>query len=262
MSVSDPSVRTADDDSPATAMVASGEVGTDEQLSDGASSSLTRAPEAPPAEAVASPSRPLLVATSDAQLAWESESPEQRRHRRRRRTIIWIVLVVLVTSGVFVLQATTLQTFTISARSTSMEPALEPGDRIVAWKGPFTVQQGDIVVLRPPPTAVRDRDHEDLVKRVVGMPGDAIWSVGNTIWIKEPGKNSRPHIFHPSWMIPNEPLGPMINYQVIPPGQYFLLGDNLAPSYDSRYWGSVPRGDIVAEVQCIVWQGGPTLHCF
>lgn len=205
---------------------------------------MSESPARPEAEYEAGPIEP------------ESEEARERGpHRWRRRLAVVLGVVVATAVAVFVLQQTVLSTFTISPGSTSMEPTLQPGDRILALRMGFTPKEGDIVVFKPPPTAVRDTDHRDLVKRIIGMPGDAVWSVGNTIYVNG-------HKLKGSWLVPNEPIGPPIGYQVVPKGQYFMLGDNLAPSYDSRYWGTVPRSDIVAKVECVVWQRGPDLRCF
>lgn len=208
-------------------------------------------PTDPPAAPVTSTPVGTLTPAAAALLT----EPEPEEHHRWRRLQTWLILIGAVALVVVVMQLFVVQTFTISTDSTSMEPTLYPGERILAVKVGFSLHRGDIVVLRPPPTAVRDINHEDLVKRILGMPGDAIWSVGNKIYVNG-------HQLKEPWLRPNEPLGPMIGYQVIPKGYYFLLGDNLAPSYDSRYWGAVPRSDIVAKVECIVWDAGPDLHCF
>ncbi|MGO9910673.1 MAG: signal peptidase I [Acidimicrobiales bacterium] len=181
---------------------------------------------------------------------------EESSVRRRRRARVWILLLFGVVVLVFIVQATTLQTFTVSSDSTSMEPTLQPGDRIIAVKVGYTLHEGDIVILKRPPLAFNDTNNEDLVKRIVGMPGDYLSSRGNTIFV-----NGKP--LHASWMYRGEALGREIGtYVYVPKGEYYLLGDNLNGSYDSRYWGPVPRSYIIAKVECVVWRGGPDLHCF
>ncbi|HTB08212.1 MAG TPA: signal peptidase I, partial [Acidimicrobiales bacterium] len=50
-----------------------------------------------------------------------------------------------------------------------------------------------------------------------------------------------------------EPLGPALGHVTVPQGQYFMMGDNHANSCDSRYWGTVPRSDIIGKVFLKFW---------
>jgi signal peptidase I len=149
------------------------------------------------------------------------------------------------------------QTFWIP--TSSMVPTLGVHDRIIAQKAFFSwhdVREGDIVVFRHPPL-----DHcpgpqdGDLVKRVIALPGQAIYSAGNSIYV-----NGR--LLAQPWLPHDDPLGPPIPgasrlhpYRV-PPGEFYLLGDNRAISCDSRYWGPITGSSIVGRAVLVWWHNG------
>ena len=179
--------------------------------------------------------------------------PQPRRRRRRALTEMAImILAAAVLAGL--VRAFVFQAFFIP--SASMVPALGVYDRILVQKAFFTwhdVREGDIVVFSQPPL-----DHcggpqkTDLVKRVIALPGQTIYSSGNSIYVN--GKLlAEPYLPH------NDPLGPPVPgatrqdpYRV-PPGEFFVLGDNRAISCDSRYWGPVVGSTIVGKVVLVWW---------
>jgi signal peptidase I len=77
------------------------------------------------------------------------------------------------------------------------------------------------------------------------VPGDRLTSRGNTIYVN--GTPLRENWSH------YEPLGPAIGDVLVPPGQYFVMGDNHNNSCDSRTWGTVPRSDIIGKVFVRFW---------
>jgi signal peptidase I len=178
--------------------------------------------------------------------------------RRRRRwgralaeTAITILVVVLLAGLV---RAFAFQTFWIP--SSSMVPTLGVYDRVLVQKAFFSwrdVREGDIVVFSHPPL-----DHcggpqgGDLVKRVIALPGQTIYSSGNSIYVN--GRLlAEPYLPH------NDPLGPPIPdassqhpYRV-PPGEFYMLGDNRAISCDSRYWGPIKGSSIIGKVVLVLW---------
>jgi signal peptidase I len=187
------------------------------------------------------------------------------RPKRRRR---WRALAeTAVTILVAVLLAAVLRTFafpTFEIPTSSMVPTLGVYDRILVQKAFFSwhdVHTGDIVVFSHPPL-----DHcpgpasDDLVKRVIALPGETIYSSGNSIYI-DGRLLPEPYLPH------NDPLGPAIAssqhpYRV-PPGEFYVLGDNRAISCDSRYWGPVKGSAIVGKVILIWWRNNhPYLHWF
>ena len=122
------------------------------------------------------------------------------------------------------------------------------GDRIIVNKLSVdfgTIHTGDIIVFKAPPAENCGTPVTDLVKRVIGVPGDILTSKGNTIYIDNKAlKETWSHY---------EPLGKPIGRVKVKPGQYFVMGDNHPDSCDSRYWGTVPRSDIIGKVFLRIW---------
>ncbi len=188
------------------------------------------------------------------------ERRRRRRHRarpaeaqRRRRWLLsWLTVIVLGAAVALGLRFFVVQTFFVP--SGSMIPTLQPGDRMLVLKVGYSVERGAIVVFRRPPGDLSDPNQDDLVKRVIGLPGETIWSVGNTVYI-----NGQP-LAEP-WLPKNDPLGPPITRQKIPAGDYFMMGDNRNDSYDSRDWGPLPGSYIIGRVFLVIWRNGkPDFH--
>jgi signal peptidase I len=180
-----------------------------------------------------------------------------RRHRRRRalaETAI-IILVAVLLAGL--LRAFAFQVFFIP--SASMVPTLGVHDRILVQKAFFSwhhVREGDIVVFsRPPLDHCPGPQGADLVKRVIALPGQTIYSARNDIYV-----NGR--LLAEPYLPRHDPLGPPIPdassqhpYRV-PPGEFYVLGDNRADSCDSRYLGPVKGSSIVGKVVLLWWHNG------
>ena len=187
------------------------------------------------------------------------------RPRRRGRALIEtgavIVAALLLALG---LRTFVFQTFWIP--SSSMVPTLGVYDRILVQKAFFTwrdVREGDIVVFsRPPPDHCGGPPGGDLVKRVIALPGQTIYSSGSDIYV-----NGR--LLAESYLPHHDPLGPPIPHASsqhpyrVPPGDFYVLGDNRAISCDSRYWGPIKGTSIVGRVVLVCWHNGhPDFHVF
>jgi signal peptidase I len=129
-----------------------------------------------------------------------------------------------------------------------MEPTLQIGDRLIVNKLSVdfgTIHRGDIVVFKAPPSENCGVKVADLVKRVIGVPGDHLTSKGNTIYVN--GKPLKEPWTH------TEPLGPAIGKVTVSANHYFMMGDNHSDSCDSRSWGTVPRSDIIGKAFVRIW---------
>jgi signal peptidase I len=188
-------------------------------------------------------------------------------------------LLVTVIIAVFVITFI-MQAFQIP--SESMQNTLQIGDYLLVDKAHFgpaggwnwlipyeRIKRGDIVVFRYP---LNPSQH--FVKRVIGVPGDHVRLVNKQVLVN--GKLLRePYAIHSQRLItpfrddfPNgdampEHLGGKWPAElqrltedgqlIVPQGSYFVMGDNRDESYDSRYWGFVPRENIIGRPLVIYW---------
>jgi signal peptidase I len=154
---------------------------------------------------------------------------------------IAILVSLLVRTYVF-------QTFSIP--SGSMEPTLMIHDRILVSKLSVefgTIHRGDILVFKAPPGVLSACGDSvaDLVKRVIGLPGDHLTSKGNTIYVNgTPLKQPWTHY---------EPISRPIGTVTVPANHYFMMGDNEPDSCDSRYWGTIPRSSVIGKAFLRIW---------
>jgi signal peptidase I len=166
----------------------------------------------------------------------------------------WVVVLVVALILAVGVRTFVAQMFYIP--SGSMLPTLQIGDRIVVNKLSYDlhgVGRGDIVVFRRPP--LEQVNYSDLVKRVIGLPGDTISSVGGKVYL-----NGQPLDEH--WL-PNPlpvtspsplPDGFSLSHPfTVPAGEYFVMGDNRTNSEDSRYFGPIPGNLIVGKMALKVW---------
>jgi signal peptidase I len=187
----------------------------------------------------------------------------------------WTVTIILLLFGTTSL----LQAFVIPTGS--MEDTLLIGDHLLVDKLayappgavsryllPYTdVKRGDIIVFRYPVDIT-----QTFVKRCIGVPGDRIHLVDKKLWLN--GRPvDEPYVYHKTEYIdqyrdnfPREPNVTLVDSAhdmlanhvedgdaVVPPGYYFAMGDNRDSSLDSRYWGFVPRGNIIGKPLVIYW---------
>ena len=186
----------------------------------------------------------------------------RRRKWRRALTEVGVMLVMAALLA-YLVRTFVFQPFWIP--SASMTPTLGVYDRILVQKAFFSwhdVHEGDIVVFSQPPLDHCPGPPGDLVKRVIALPGQTIYSSGNTIYI-----DGRPlaEPYLPSY----DPLGLQIPdasrqrpYRV-PADEFYVMGDNRADSCDSRFWGPITGSSIVGKVVLTFWHDGhPAFHRF
>jgi signal peptidase I len=189
---------------------------------------------------------------------------DQPRRRHRRRLVVgWVIVLVIAAAVAMVLRGTIIQPFSVP--SAGMTPTLQVNDRILVVKsntlaGP--IQRGDIIVFRRPQNyscGASAGTGDDLVQRVIGVPGQNIWSIGYSIYVDGRQVDDRYGLdSNVGRAVPKS-----IPLTTVPAGEYFVVGDNLSQSCDSRSFGSIPASSVVGKVVSIVLRGGhPYIHIF
>jgi signal peptidase I len=181
------------------------------------------------------------------------DTPPQSHWWRELAVVIVFALALALVLRIFV-----VQTFYIP--SGSMEPTLKVGDRILVNKLSYDlhgVDRGNIVVFkRPPAENCGGQFVADLVKRVIGLPGETISLSGGYVYIN--GKKLNESWLPSSVQGISQP-GPagtpysLVKPYKIPANHYFMMGDNRTDSCDSRYWGPIDRNLIVGKADVRVW---------
>ena len=176
--------------------------------------------------------------------------------------IEWLVIVLVALLAAFAIKTWLIQAFYIP--SASMVPTLEVGDRILVNKVSYdlhSIHRGDIVVFNRPPSDISDPSVNDLVKRVVGLPGDTMSSVNNVLYVNgHPQKES----YLPAGTVTTGTFSQAPGCQLsaaasaagacrIPPGDYWVMGDNRGDSKDSRSFGPIRGSSVVGRVVVRVW---------
>jgi signal peptidase I len=190
------------------------------------------------------------------------EAPEEPRRRSFLAELPGLLLTALIIA--VVIKTFLVQPFWIP--SESMLPTIQVNDRVMVnklaykWGEP---QRGDVVVFRDPreeeieetiPEAVirsvleavgiRTRGHEDLIKRVIGLPGETVEVKDNRVVINGTPLDE-PYLV--DVFMPDEP--PI----TISADQVFVMGDNRNASFDSRRFGPIPLDDLVGEAFVTIW---------
>jgi len=191
--------------------------------------------------------------------------PPAKKRRPAKVVTEWVAIIAVALVLALAARQWVFQTFSIP--SESMVPTLDVGDRIVVQKIFWSwhdIKQGDIVVFSRPPhdTQCTGPESEDLVKRVIALPGQTIYSASGKVFVDGRQLNE-------SYLPKPDPLGRPIPgasaqhpYRV-PAGDFYVMGDNRAVSCDSRYWGPVQGSTIVGKVVLLLWRHGhPAWHVF
>jgi signal peptidase I len=171
-----------------------------------------------------------------------------RRKRRRRRMLEWPFLVVFSLLTALLLRTFVVQTFYIP--SESMHDTLLEGDRVLVNKLAYhfhDLNRGDVVVFRRPPNI--DITDEDLIKRVIGLPGEKVEGHDRHVYIN--GRQlQEPYVQARCTGTADFPA------VTVPPGHAFVMGDNRCDSTDSRVFGPIDTSLVVGRAFVLIWPFG------
>ncbi len=182
-----------------------------------------------------------------------SHKQSQQSHENDHRQPIerpW--LEGIKTIGLSVVLALGIRHFVAEARyipSESMLPTLEVNDRLIVEKVSYQFQnpqRGDIVVFQPTERLRQENPTFGyaLIKRVIGLPGETIEVTGGRVYV-----NNEPLDENYIAAEPEYQWGP----KTLPPDAFLMLGDNRNQSYDSHFWGYVPRDKIIGRAAFRFW---------
>lgn len=185
-----------------------------------------------------------------------SEVRVKSKTREYAESILWAVVLAMI------IRTCVVQSFKIP--SGSMEDTLVIGDCLLVnkfiygIKVPFTdlrlprlrdPERGDVIVFRYP----EDRS-KDFIKRLIGVPGDQIQVRDKRVYVNG-SLYQNPHEVHKDPQIMPRALNQRDNFGpvTVPANAYFVMGDNRDNSYDSRFWGFVPKADLVGRAFIKYW---------
>ena len=162
---------------------------------------------------------------------------------------IYLLVSVLSLSISTAIKYSIIQAFKIPAGS--MEPTLLIGDHILVDRSQSAKNpgRGDLIVFEYP-----EDPSKDFIKRVVAVGGDSVEIRDKELFVN--GKSAKePYVAHKETSVIPANQNPRDNYgpQLVPKNSYFVLGDNRDRSYDSRFWGTVPKDKVKGTVKNLYW---------
>jgi signal peptidase I len=182
---------------------------------------------------------------------------------KRGKLFDYGVVAVVAIALALLVQAFLIKPYRIP--SESMASTLRPGDRVLVNRVVYRLrepQRGDVLVFHYP----RDRTMV-FIKRIVGVPGDTLRIRAGHLWVNGHPVDE-PYVHRTAGHSdPTAASGPedgstmsapwsLARPYTVPADAYFVMGDNRTDSDDSRFWGTVPRSDIIGEGFVVYWPLG------
>lgn len=196
------------------------------------------------------------------------KSPPAAAVLHKSKTREWTEAIIVAIILALIIRTFIIQAFKIP--SGSMEDTLLIGDHLLVSKFSYGIplpfsgervlelhhpERGDIIVFEFPEDRNKSYfDRRDFIKRVIGTPGDTIEVRDKKVYV-----NGDPFVIpqevHKEPNLAGPQYGPRDNMApvTVPPGHYFVMGDNRDRSFDSRFWGFVPMENIRGEAIIKYW---------
>ena len=171
--------------------------------------------------------------------------PEERVKPSGLRNVAeWVLIAGGALLVAFIIKTFLLQAFYIP--SLSMAPTLKVNDRVLVNKLSYDlhdVHRGDLVVFESPPN--EGSQTKDLIKRVIGLPGETVESRDGQILING-------QVLEEPYLGPDVTTGPLEKVTV-PADHLWVMGDNRPNSRDSRFFGAIPESLVIGRAFVRVW---------
>jgi signal peptidase I len=171
----------------------------------------------------------------------------------------WAVIVVVAVVIAVLVRAFLLQQFYISGPS--MEPTMYQDNRVLVEKVSYRFREprrGEVVVFDRATVAGNSIQHDDLIKRIIGIPGDNV-EIRECIVLVN-GQPLEETYLDPFYVLQPDAMdrcrNPEMAEVIVDDGHFFVLGDNRVESFDSRAFGTIRREIIVGRAMMIIWPIG------
>lgn len=205
----------------------------------------------------------------------DSESTLEGFSSTCKIVVVALFIFAFLFQNVFIPSSSMASTILVGDHVMVDHATLAPPTRWAPFVRYRDVRRGDIIVFYKP-VEEANGEYMTLVKRVIGVPGDRIHLRNGTVYLNGQAQNE-PEAAKPTpWtfnayvddfpsMPPFDQPGVTAEWAVslpdhvqhgdlvVPPGNYFVMGDNRDNSLDSRYWGFVPRGNILGRPLFVYW---------
>ena len=168
----------------------------------------------------------------------------------------WVTVIVVAVVIAVVVRAFFLQQFYISGPS--MEPTMFQDNRVLVDKITYRFREphtGDVVVFDRITMNGDEVQHDDLIKRVIGTPGDTVEIRNCAVSVN--GEDLVEPYLDASSLTAEDPIArcrqPDMAAVTVPADEFFVMGDNRLESFDSRAFGTIKRDIIVGRAFVIIW---------
>ena len=171
----------------------------------------------------------------------------------------WITVIGVALLIAFVVRGFVLQQFYISGPS--MESTMFQNNRVLVNKLSYRlhdIHRGDVVVFDRVTTDGVEVQHDDLIKRVIGVAGDSV-SIANCVVSVNGSEVEEPYLNDYDLAQANledRCRVPEMAATVVEPGHLFVMGDNRPQSFDSRMFGTIEEDLVVGRAFVIIWPLG------